>query len=293
MNSDSGRVLSDEFEGQRARLLRMASKVLGSRTDAEDAVQEAWLRLAREDMVSVRNVPGWLTTVVGRICIDMLRARTAKAEISAEDERLGWVVTAEDDCPERITETADSVGLALLVVLDSLTTDERLAFVLHDAFAVPFDEIGQIIGRTRNATKMLASRARKKVRDAQHPADRQRQREVVDAFLAAARDGNFDALLNVLDPDVSWRVHSTRGDIVKIGSTELAGKTLLGHRAKVTARRVSVNGEPGILAWRHDGRPLAVMACTVKAGRIVAVESITDPAQLASMHLPHLDDPKV
>ena len=288
--SAPSRALAAEFESQRARLLRVASRVLGSQADAEDAVQEAWLRLARQDHASIENVPGWLTTVVGRICIDMLRARTAKAETSVDDERLGWVVTAEDDGPERNAEVADSVGLALLMVLDTLTPDERLAFVLRDTFGVPFDDIARIIGRTVDATKMLASRARKKVRGAHHPADRQRQRQVVDAFLAAAREGDFDALLNVLDPDVTWRVHSARGDVVRIGSTELAGKTLLGRRANVTARRVSVNGQPGVLAWRRDGRPLAVMACTVEEGRIVAVESITNPALLAAMCLPALDD---
>ena len=290
-DKDPGLTLVERFEVERERLLGVATRVLGSQPDAEDAVQEAWVRFSRQEPDTIRNPAGWLTTVVGRVCIDMLRARAAKGETPAGADHPAWVVTPDDDgAPERNAELADSVGLALLVVLDTLNPNERLALVLHDTFAVPFDEIGRIIGRSPDAAKMLASRARTKVRVAQHPTDRRQQRKVVDAFLAAAREGDFDRLLQVLDPDVTWRLRTPRGEIVRIGATELAGKTLLGQRARVRAHRVLVNGEPGVLAWRPDGRPLALMACTVQHGRIVAVESITDPQALAALDLPAPSD---
>lgn len=281
--------LADAFEQQRPRLLAVAHRVLGSRADAEDAVQEAWLRLSRQDPASIENVAGWLTTVVGRICIDTLRSRSSRAEVSAVD--LPELVVTEDvDTPEDTAVLADSVGLAMLVVLGSLRPDERLAFVLHDMFAVPFAEIGQILDRSGDAVKMMASRARRKVQDVPPPTrdrrHKQEQRKVVDAFLAAARDGDFDVLLRVLDPDVTWQRYTATGMTVGTGSDAIVAAVRRGQGTRVLARRVSVNGEPGILAWGPTGRPLSVMACVVDGGRLVGIVSIVDPARLARMSLP-------
>ena len=279
--------LAETFEGQRGRLVAVAYRMLGSRTDAEDAVQEAWLRLARQDAATIDNLAGWLTTVVGRVCIDMLRSRKARPETPYDDQLPDLVVTEDNDGPEDDALLAESVGLALLVVLDTLQPAERLAFVLHDMFAVPFDEIGQIIGRSTDATKMLASRARRKVQGTHRPTHELRQqREVVDAFIAAGRDGDFEGLLRVLDPEVTWRAHTARGVVVRLGATKVAALAQHGARTKVTARRVLVNGEPGILAWGSKGKPLSVMACTVADGRIVEMVSVSDPKRLAAMDLP-------
>ncbi len=282
--------LAEVFEQQRPRLFAVAHRVLGSRADAEDAVQEAWLRLSRQDAGSIENVAGWLTTVVGRICIDMLRSRTSRAEVTATAELPEFVVTEDVDSPEDAAVLADSVGLAMLVVLGSLRPDERLAFVLHDMFAVPFADIGQILDRSGDAVKMLASRARRKVQDVPPPTGsrrrRQEQRQVVDAFLAAARDGDFDALLRVLDPDVSWQRYTATGVTVGTGSDAIVAAVRRGQGTRVLARRVSVNGEPGILAWGPTGRPLSVMACVVDGGRLVGIVSIVDPRRLARMSLP-------
>ncbi|QRY52881.1 sigma-70 family RNA polymerase sigma factor [Mycolicibacterium septicum] len=282
--------LAETFEQQRPRLLAVAHRVLGSRADAEDAVQEAWLRLSRQDADSIENVAGWLTTVLGRICIDMLRSRTSRAAPTPTADLPELVVTEDVDSPEDAAVLADSVGLAMLVVLGSLRPDERLAFVLHDMFAVPFADIGQILDKSSDAVKMMASRARRKVQDVPPPtSDRRRkqeQREVVDAFLAAARDGDFDALLRVLDPDVSWQRYTAAGVTVGTGSDSVVAAVRRGQGTRVVARRVSVNGEPGILAWGPKGRPLGVMACTVDGGRLVGILSIVDPRRLARMSLP-------
>jgi RNA polymerase sigma factor (sigma-70 family) len=280
--------LAHVFEEQRGRLLGLAYRILGSRTDAEDAVQEAWLRLARQDPDAIDNLGGWLTTVVGRVCIDVLRSRKSRPETSYDARLPELVVTEDVDAgPEEDAVLADSVGLALMVVLDALRPPERLAFVLHDMFAVPFDEIGQIIGTSEDAAKMLAWRARRKVQTKPRPTgDLKQQRSVVDAFLAATRDGDFDGLLRVLDPDVTWRVHTTRGTIVRRGATEVAAKAQRAARARGTARRVLVNGAPGFAAWTPDGRLRAVLSCTVADGRIVEMESVTDPARLRQIDLP-------
>lgn len=280
--------MAEAFEEQRGRLVAVAYRMLGSRADAEDAVQEAWLRLARQDPAAIDNLVGWLTTVVGRVCIDVLRSRKAKPEASYDDRLPELVVTEEaDGAPEDDALLAESVGLALLVVLDTLRPSERLAFVLHDMFAVPFEEIGQIIGRSADATKMLASRARRKVQGTPHSTDEpQQQRAVVDAFLAAARRGDFDGLLRVLDPDVTWRTHTARGVVVRLGATEVAAKAQRGMHTKLTGRSVLVNGEPGVLVSDASGKPRIVMACTVVDGRIVEILSVTDPERLASMDLP-------
>ncbi|HEY4266994.1 MAG TPA: sigma-70 family RNA polymerase sigma factor [Galbitalea sp.] len=277
----------EAFELQRPRLVAMAHRMLGSGADAEDAVQEAWIRLARQDIRTIDNLSAWLTTVVGRVCIDTLRSRKARPETPVDEQILDWAVTPDDEAsPESNAVLAESVGLALLVVLDALGPDERLAFVLHDTFAVPFDQIGPIIGKSSGAAKMLASRARRKVQGAPHPTDRRQQSEVVDAFLEAARGGDFDRLLQVLDPDVTWRIHTAKGVLVRVGAEALAESARLGPRARVTARRVGVNGKPGVLAWRANGKPLALMACTVVDDRIVAVDSLTDPDRLATIDLP-------
>jgi RNA polymerase sigma factor (sigma-70 family) len=284
--------LAEAFEEQRGRQVAVAYRMLGSRADAEDAVQEAWLRLARHDAAAIDNLGGWLTTVVGRVCIDVLRSRKARPEASYDD-RLPELVVTEDGggAPEDDALLAESVGLALLVVLDTLRPAERLAFVLHDMFAVPFEEIGQIIGRSTDAAKMLASRARRKVQDTPRPAkERQQQRAVVDAFLAAARSGDFEGLLRVLDPEVTWRSYTARGVVVRLGAAEVASRAQRGARATVTARPVLVNGEPGVVVWDANGKPVSVMACTVVDDRIVEILSIQDPERLAAMDLPARPD---
>jgi RNA polymerase sigma-70 factor (ECF subfamily) len=286
--SDPDDDLARAFEAHRRRLTALAFRVLGSEADAEDAVQEAWLRLTRHGAGSIDHLGAWLTTVVGRICIDVLRARRVRPQWDHDDDPSTWLVAEDDDsAPEDEALLADSVGVALLVVLDALGPAERLALVLHDMFAVPFDEVGQILGRSTDAVKMLASRARRKVQRAPQPADgRQQQREVVDAFLAAARCGDFDGLLRVLDPDVTLRTHTARGVITKHGADEVASTALRGRRTRTTARRVLVNGEPGIAVWDAHGRPRAVMACTVDDGRIVDMVSIIDAHRLAEMDIP-------
>ncbi|GAB3819433.1 sigma-70 family RNA polymerase sigma factor [Micromonospora zhanjiangensis] len=280
--------VAEAFEEQRGRLVAVAYRMLGSRADAEDAVQEAWLRLARQDAATIDSLAGWLTTVVGRVCIDVLRSRTARPEASYDDRLPELIVTQDGGAtPEDDALLAESVGLAMLVVLDTLRPAERLAFVLHDMFAVPFEEIGQIIGRSTDAAKMLASRARRKVQDTPRPTDeRQQQRAVVHAFLSAARSGDFEGLLRVLDPDVTWRTHTERGMVVRLGATEVAARIQHAVHVKATARPVLVNGAPGIMAWDANGKPVGVMACTVVDGRIVEILSVTDPERLASMDLP-------
>lgn len=286
--SRSDEFITGAFEEQRGRLVAVAYRMLGSRSDAEDAVQEAWLRLARQDASAIDNLAGWLTTVVGRVCIDMLRSRKGRLEVALDDELPDVVVTDDrHGTPEDEAVLAESVGLALLVVLDTLGHAERLAFVLHDMFAVTFEEIGQIIGRSANASKMLASRARRKVQDSPRPAEqRRRERAVVDAFLAAARDGDFERLLRVLDPDVTWRTHTAHGVEVLVGAPAVATDAQRRARARGQAHRVLVNGEPGIVAWSTTGRPLGVMGCTVVGDRIVEILSLRDPERLAAMNLP-------
>jgi RNA polymerase sigma-70 factor (ECF subfamily) len=288
MGTRSDDDLARLFEAQRRRLTALAYRMLGSQADADDAVQEAWLRLVRQEPGSIDNVGAWLTTVVGRISIDMLRSRQVRPQL-ADDDRLPELIVAEDDgsAPEDEAVLADSVGVALLMVLDRLRPAERLAFVLHDMFAVPFDEIGQILGRSGDAAKMLASRARRKVQGAPRPPDdRQQQRAVVDAFLAASQCGDFEGLLRVLDPDVSWSTHTARGVLHRHGAEEVAAVAVRGKRSTATGRRVLVNGEPGIAVWDAKGRLRSVMACTVVDGRIVELVSVTDPSRLAAIDLP-------
>jgi RNA polymerase sigma-70 factor (ECF subfamily) len=277
------------FESQRDRLRAVAYRMLGSHADAEDAVQEAWLRLSRQDPATIDNLSGWLTTVVGRISLDTLRARKTHPEMSYDDPLADLVVTADDaPRPDDDVALADSVGLALLVVLDSLGPSERLAFVLHDLFAVPFDEIGRILGKSTDAAKMLASRARRKVRttDRPDPDEGRERREVVRAFLTAARDGDFAALLRVLDPDVKLTVHTADAVVVRLGATDVAAGARIGAGADVRARDVLVNGRPGVLVRSPDGTPVSLISFTVTAGRIVEMIAIADPVRLAALAPP-------
>ena len=283
-------LLAQRFEEQRGHLRAVAYRMLGSLAEADDAVQEAWLRLSRADTDDVANLAAWLTTVTGRICLDMLRSRTARREESLDVRLPNPVISGEDDSdPEHEALTADAVGLALLVVLETLTPAERLAFVLHDLFGVPFTEIGPIVGRTPDAARMLASRARRRVRSGavKPDADPRRQREVVDAFLAAARAGDFGALVELLDPDVVLRADfgaaAPAGFAPLIrGADQVAGRAQLFSRSGVSSRHALVNGAAGVLSWR-DGRLIAVLGFTVAHGKIVAIDVLADPERLSGL----------
>ncbi|WP_320775876.1 sigma-70 family RNA polymerase sigma factor [Streptomyces sp. CRN 30] len=279
--------LAEAFEAHRDRLRAVAHRVLGSYADAEDVVQEAWLRLSRQDADAIDNLGGWLTTVVGRISLDVLRSGRTRPEVALDDRLPEYTVTLDDaPAPEDLVALGDSVGLALLTVLDSLRPDERLAFVLHDVFAVSHAEVGTILGRTADATKMLTSRARRKVRTARQSAGGVRQqREVVRAFLAAARDGRFEQLLHVLHPEVKFTVHTPNGRFVTIGATEVATRARVAGSA-ARGHTATVNGRPGVLSWNEDGTPRSLLAFTVTDGRITEITAVVDPAELALMDLP-------
>ncbi|GGS51653.1 sigma-70 family RNA polymerase sigma factor [Streptomyces cinerochromogenes] len=268
--------LAERFEAYRGHLRAVAYRMLGSAAEAEDAVQEAWLRLSRSDTREVENLGGWLTTVVGRVCLDMLRSRRTRGEEPLETWRPA--PSAEPD-PAQDAVLADSVGLALLVVLDTLSPAERLAFVLHDLFGVPFEEVARVLGRNTAAARQLASRARRRVRGVEAPeADLLRQREVVDAFLAAARGGDFDGLLAVLDPDVVAR---TEAGVNSGAARVAAGAASFAHLARI-ARPVLVDGATG-LAVSVDGRPERVLAFAFVADRISVIDIVTDPSRLAEL----------
>ncbi|WP_053721329.1 sigma-70 family RNA polymerase sigma factor [Saccharothrix sp. NRRL B-16348] len=289
-------LLATRFEADRSHLKAVAYRVLGSMSEADDAVQEAWVRLQRADTRDVDNLTGWLTTVVGRVCLDMLRSRASRRE-DPLDVRVPELVVepADGGDPEHEAVMADSVGTALLVVLGTLAPAERLAFVLHDLFAVPFDDIAPIVGRTPAATRQLASRARRRVQGAPVPDDLPRQRRVVDAFTAAARDGDFEALLTVLDPDVVLRVDlgALNPDLTAAvrGAAEVAGQALRFRQPAAVSRRVLVNGGMGILV-AADGKPTSLMSFTVSGGRIVAIDVLSDPERLAGLDLSALDLPR-
>src|SRR4051794_25831022 len=270
--------LAKRFEEQRPRLRAVAYRMLGSLNEADDAVQEAWLRFSRADADDVENLGAWLTTVVGRISLNMLRSRSSRREEPLAERLPEPIVDRADGTdPEHEALLADAVGLALLVVLETLTPAERLAFVLHDMFAVPFDEIATIVDRSPEATRQLASRARRRVQaeDTVPDADLNAQREVVDAFLAAAREGDFERLLAVLDPDVVLRADFGRDG----GLQEVRGAEAVLQRAQVYARLeldmrpALVNGAVGSVAMR-DGRPFSVGAITVRGGKIVEMDFI-------------------
>ncbi|WP_131740545.1 sigma-70 family RNA polymerase sigma factor [Actinomadura roseirufa] len=287
--------LADRFEAHRGHLRAVAYRMLGSLSDADDAVQEAWLRLSRTGGGGVENLGGWLTTVVGRVCLDMLRSRTSRRETPL-DERLPDPVLSPPAGidPEQEALIADSVGLALLVVLQSLGPAERLAFVLHDLFAVPFDDIAPIVGRTPAAARQLASRARRRVRGSVPAADPDlaRQRRVVEAFRAAADGGDLEALVAVLDPDVVLR--ADRGAVpgggwtLLRGAEAVAGQALTFRGLAARSRPALVNGTAGIVAT-VDGRPVSVLAFTIADGRIAAIDILADPGRVAALDLTVLD----
>jgi RNA polymerase sigma factor (sigma-70 family) len=267
--------LAERFEQHRAHLTRVAYRMLGSASEAEDAVQEAWLRLSRTDAGSVANLGGWLTTAVARVCLDELRARRAR-----NAEHVLEPVVEIDEGPEEEAMLADSVGVALLVVLETLTPAERLAFVLHDMFAVPFDEIAEILDRTPDAARQLASRARRRVRGGARASDVdiRRQRELVDAFLAASRAGDFEALVAVLHPDVVFRLRGRYVRPVSAHGAEEVARTVLtrGRPFARFARPALVNGEAGVIVGRRK-RPFSVVAFTVVGDRIASIDVIARP----------------
>jgi RNA polymerase sigma factor (sigma-70 family) len=288
---DDSEWLAGRFEEHRSHLRAVAYRMLGSATEADDAVQDAWLRLSRAGTDGVENLGGWLTTIVARVCLNMLRSRNNRREEPLDAHLPDPVVSPEGDSqPEDAALLSDSVGLGLLVVLESLTPDERLVFVLHDMFELPFDTLAGIVGRTPNATKQLASRARQRIRGAEPPAspDPVRQRQVVDAFFAAAREGEFDALVCLLHPEVLSRTD---------GGTERADASMLIRGAAAVAKQattglrqwlgnpgaglhpVLVNGSAGVIVTL-DGQAVIVMGFTVEAGRITRIDTIADPARV-------------
>jgi RNA polymerase sigma factor (sigma-70 family) len=272
----------EDFEAHRGHLWAVAYRMLGSRGEAEDALQEAWLRLARTDTTRVVNTRAWLTTVVARVCLDMLRSRTGRREVP-----LHAPLPAAGPDPEQEAMLADSVGMALLVVLDTLTPAERLAFVLHDMFAVPFSEIAPIVGRSVPATKMLASRSRRRVRTAQVPnADLSRQREVVEAFLAASRNGDFQALLDLLDPGVTVHADASvapSGKAIRVRGRGVVARQALEFSDRAEHAQVDlVRGVPAILV-RPNGHLVTVMTFTIINGKIWAIDIIADPQRLAQL----------
>jgi len=281
--------LAERFEANRAHLRAVAYRMLGSLSEAEDAVQEAWLRLGRSDTSGVANLGGWLTTVVARVCLDMLRARKSRREEPLDAHPPEPIVSREDGIdPEQEALLADSVGLALLVILETLAPAERLAFVLHDMFAVPFDEIAAIVGRSPTAARQLASRARRRVQGATtvSEVDRTRQREVVEAYLAASRGGDFDGLLAVLDPDVVLR--ADRSAVPPGASREIRGARAVAEQALTRRARFAqpalVNGAVGIVVAPR-GRLLLVLGFTLKGGKIAEIDVIADPARLRQLDL--------
>jgi RNA polymerase sigma factor (sigma-70 family) len=283
--------LTERFEADRSRLRAVAYRMLGSLSEADDAVQEAWLRLRRADTSEVESLSGWLTTVVARVCLDMMRSRKSRREEPLDVYVPDPVVSREDGShPEQEALLADSVGLALLVVLETLAPAERLAFVLHDLFAVPFDEIAPIVGRTPTAARQLASRARRRVQGAPTApdADLARQREVVDAFIAASRGGDLEALITVLDPDVVLRLDrgaaSTQPSRTVRGAQGVIGLGFRFGGAGWVARPALVNGAPGLVVT-YEGKPFSVMGFTVRGGRIVAIDILADPERIPRLGL--------
>jgi len=286
--------LAERFEEHRTRLRAVAYRMLGSLSEADDAVQEAWLRLNRTDANEIENLGGWLTTVVGRVSLNMLRSRRSRREQPLDVHVPEPIVDRADGTdPEHEALLADSVGLALLIVLYTLGPAERLAFVLHDMFGVPFDEIARIVDRSPDAARQLASRARRRVRG-QAPApdaDLATQREVVEAFLAAARDGDFDALVALLDPDVVLRADlgPAAGMREVRGAADVAGQALTYSRLGLDVRPALVNGVVGAVTTR-GGQPFSVGAFMVRGGRIVEMDLLADPERLRRLDLTILDD---
>jgi RNA polymerase sigma factor (sigma-70 family) len=292
---DEREFLAQRFEEHRTRLRGVAYRMLGSLSEADDAVQEAWLRLSRSDAGAIENLGGWLTTVVARVSLNMLRSRRSRRE-EPLDVRVPEPIVdrAEGTDPEHAALLADSVGLALLVVLETLSPPERLAFVLHDMFAVPFDEIAPIVDRSPEAARQLASRARRRVQGKTTipDADLDTQREVLDAFLAAAREGDFEALLEVLDPNVVLRADvgaiAARPFAEVRGAATVARQAVAFSRLDIEVRPALVNGAAGTVTLR-DGKPFAVAGFTIRDRRIVEMDILADPGRLGQLDLTILD----
>jgi RNA polymerase sigma factor (sigma-70 family) len=287
---DEKKILAERFEANRSHLRAVAYRILGSASEADDAVQEAWLRLARSDADEIGNLGGWLTTVVARVCLDMLRSRKSKRE-----EPFGPHVpepAVSSASTEQEAEMAESVGLAVLVVLQTLAPAERIAFVLHDMFDLPFDEIAPIVGRTPAAARQLASRARRRVQGAERPDETEltRKRKIVDAFLAAARGSDLQGLLAVLDPDVVFRADDTAarlGDARELRGANAVARSFLG-RAQA-ARPALIDGAVGVVV-APSGRLLLVLNVTIANGKIAAVDAVADPERLGRLELSVLED---
>ena len=283
--------LAERFDEHRAHLQAVAYRMLGSASDADDEVQESWLLLSRADVGAVENLRAWLTTVVARVCLDMLRARTSRREDQFDVHVPDPVVTSADEDPESAAMLADSVGLALLVVLEKLEPPERLAFVLHDVFGMTVDEIGPIVERSSEAARQLASRARRRVQSNAPSSDPnlREQRRVVDAFLAAARDGDFEGLVAVLDPDIVLRADggalAAASRIVR-GAQAVAAQAATFSRLGLSNQIVFVNGSIGILTRRADGRPFSILGFTIAGGKIVEMDILADPERLSRLDLP-------
>ena len=279
--------LTERFEQQRPHLRAVAYRMLGSVSDTDDALQEAWLRIRGQDLGAVENMQAWLTTVVGRVCLNMLRSRRARREELTHVPDP--VVSFEEDDPEQGALLADSVGLALLVMLDALTPAERLAFVLHDVFGVPFADIATTLERSEAAVQQLASRARRRLRDSPEPdRDLARQRRVVDAFFAASREGDFDALMDALDPNVELRIDGgvlrAQNSLVLHGAHAVAAHTATYSKLYPCVRPALVNGAAGAVVAPH-GRLFSVMAFTVTNGKIVQIDALLDPERLEQLDL--------
>jgi RNA polymerase sigma factor (sigma-70 family) len=282
--------LAQAFEAQRPHLQAVAYRLLGSLAEANDAVQEAWLRLSRSDTSNVPNLGGWLTTTVARISLNMLRSRKLRREESLEAFTFEPDISSSDVIdPEQEAELFDSVGLALLVILDTLTPAERLAFVLHDIFAVPFEEIAPIVARSEATTRQLASRARRRIRGGASVLDAEftANREVVDAFLAASRAGNFEALLALLDPDVVYRADALVGFSKEIRGAVAVAKQLMRRAQEV--QPILVNGSVGIVV-APPGQQFLVSQLTITGGKIAEINVISDPTRLSQLHLSVLSD---
>lgn len=287
-DTDEREWLAERFQELRPRLRAVAYRLLGSTTEADDAVQEAWIRLSRSDAGGIGNLEAWLVTAVGRVALNMLRSRRTRREEPLDHLPDPILDSVDGVDPEHEALLADAVGLALLVVLDTLSPAERLCYVLHDMFSVPFDEIGAILERSPDATRQLASRGRRRIRGVgpTPAAGGAAQREVVDAFLAASRDGDFDALVAVLDPDVVVREDTGSGTFAEVrGAENVARRAATFSRLGLDARPVLVNGAEGWVS-RLDGELYAIAALTVRDGRISAMDILRDPARLAGLDAP-------
>ena len=290
--------LAERFEENRARLHALAFRMLGSPSEAEDAVQEAWLRLSRSDAATIENLSGWLTTVVGRVCLDLLRSRTSRREepLDAPDAP-GVAIADHEDGPEQAALLGDAVGMAMLVVLDRLAPAERVAFVLHDVFGVSFEEIAPIVDRSPTATRQLASRARRRVRgaDPNGRSDRERQRAVVEAFLAAAKEGNFGALLRLLDPAVVLRADRVAVAAAQANAARGAPALAAEKRGAETVASVFVGGiqvaQPALIdgaagaVWAMNGKPRAAFRFTIVGDRVTAIELVADPKTIRALDI--------